>query len=128
MSGKIYFNTDKVTKIELRLEQIVDRKFIPATPGKRVYLLGIIPLWKTEDLPDRWVDEDGYRENSDIITQKWYRVQELPKMLFRRPWVRVNLGYKEEVDEYFDTDAEAQELIDSIVNVSKHTFELIIVK
>ena len=128
MSGKIYFNTDKVTKIEFRYEEIVDRKFMPANPGKRVHLLWIIPLWKTEDLPDRWVDENGYRENSDIITQKWHRVQELPKILFRRPWVRVNMGYKEEVEEYFDTDIEAQEFIDSIIDTTLHSFELIIVK
>lgn len=128
MSGKIYFNANKVTKIELRFEERVNREFHPGTIGKRKFLLGFIPLWKTEDLPDRWEDSYGYRENADIIIEPWFRVQEFPKILFRRPRVELKMGHKESIVEYFDTDAEAQELIDSIVVVSKHTFELIIVK
>jgi hypothetical protein len=128
MDAKIYFNVEKISRIEIRFEKLVDKKFFPAELGKRNYFLGFIPLWKDDDLPDRWAEGNGkycYDTDYNIRNNNWYRIQEEPKTLFYRPWVRVNMGYKESVIQYFDTDKDAQEFVDLIIDTCSNPFEVI---
>jgi hypothetical protein len=130
MNAKVYFNVKKVSKIEISFERLENKKFYPAELGEKRYLLGFISLGKSPDLPDRWVENGRngkycYNDDDYIRSNTWYKVQEEPKLLFYRPWVRVNMGYKESVHQYFDTDQEAQEFVDLIVNTSSNTFEVI---
>lgn len=134
MESKIYFNVDKVTKIELNKEHLTSYEFYPAKSRGRFKFLWLIPLWKKDHLPDRWslCGSDGYYIDnndikSDIKNDTIYRIQDFPKKLFVRPRVKVKIGHNEEIFQRFDSDEDAQEFVDLIVNSSTGTFDYIII-
>lgn len=130
MGSKVYFNVERVTKIEFSKEFESSYKFYPSESRGRFKFLWLIPLWKKDDLPDRWSDSGQYSYYNDDDYMKndvSYRIQDFPKKVFRRAWVRVSLGYKDNVFQRFDSDQEAQEFVDLIINTATNPFEVIIV-
>jgi hypothetical protein len=127
--GKYYFDVNEIKSIELTFEKVSNYKWREEIPSKTNYLLGFIPIGRTPHRDACWIDGDNdYWGTSDekIKTWEWYRVQEFPKMVFQKPTVYLNLGYRNSYTHRFETNEEAQEWVDELTMVlpDKH-FEVI---
>lgn len=128
MEQKIWFNVNKVSKIELSYESLIEKNYYPSKSRGRFKFLWLIPLWKKSNLPERWAtdeDADWYTDDSEYTFSDSYTIKGDPKKVYYKPWVRVHLGYKDEVFTRFETDEEAEDFVDLVLSQSDHVFEVI---
>ncbi len=124
---KYYFDVNEIKSITLTFEKEADYKWRGEIPAKPKYLLGFIPWGKTKVKPACWVDSVGWtRTDEKFKSYEWYRIQEFPKMVFEKPTVYLNLGYKNSYTQRFETNEEAQEWVDELtMMVPDKNFEVI---
>lgn len=131
MESKIWFNIKRITKITLYYENEVQKTFYPSEPKGRFKFLWLIPLWKKGNFPDRWVDNTeprdsySYDNHSGYEKDSRYRIQDLPKKLFLKATVYIQLDHKDEVTSRFDSDQEAEDFVEQILSQTDHVFEVI---
>jgi hypothetical protein len=132
---KQYFQLDKVHSITLTYEkQYNGWEWFPEVPSRPKKFLGIdvgVLLGVTESIPAGWSEwEDGARRkpSSYFDSYEWYRVDEVNKKLFSKPHVEIRFGYKESLGVRFETDKEAEEYVNGLVEASNIKFAVIINK
>jgi hypothetical protein len=134
METQWYFDVDQLCSIRLVKERISsDYIWVDEIPSKRIKLLRFIPIGKTKAIPAGWSSQYGSindpknRYDSDYIKQySWYKVQELPKMIFRKAHVTCTIRDKKEFSRNFESNEEALVWIDHLTTKSGKKFEVII--
>ena len=134
MKGKLYFNLDSITTVNVQLERESDYKWYEAAEPKQKYFLGI-PCGKTEgrnagwsdrDTEDYWYGLDSTKPSSYFDKYTWYRVDETEKKVYHKSNVKVHLGPKEYVSHTFNSNDEALAWAEDIVKRSGKLLEPII--
>lgn len=128
MSGELLFNVDKIVALEFQLSRVSKFKFYPKEENRRKTILGV-ELWKLPDLPDRWSEYSdpnwNYTLDSSMKSSNQYIVQDLPKMVFYAPWVRINFSYRHYIFERFNSDEEVKAFVEKVKAKSNVRFEII---
>ena len=127
---KYYFDLDKVSSIQLKLEEESDYTWYDEIKPQRKYFLGL-PIGWTEGKIEGW----SYWSNGKDRTStghfddyKQYRIDLVNKKIFSRPKVTIFLGHKDSYTSYFDLNHQAQAYVDELIVQSKKNFQVIIVK
>jgi hypothetical protein len=134
METQLYFDVDQLCSICLVKERINgDYTWVDEIHSKQIKLLGFIPIGKTKAIPAGWSSRHGSindpknRYDSDYFKQySWYKVQELPKMVFTKAHVTCTLRNKKEFSRMFESNEAALEWIDHLTAKSGKKFEVII--
>ena len=133
---KNYFELNKVNSITLTMERESSgyywKEAIPARPKKFLGIkIGILP-----PVPAGWSeyeeeDEDDYRrrkQSSYFENYKWYRIDEVAKKLYNKAHVEIRIGYKQSIGQNFNSNEEAQDWVDELIQSSDKQFHVIINK
>ena len=127
---KQYFQLDKVHSITLSYERESDYAWVPEIPARPKTFLGI-QYGVTEPIPAGWSEYEGGRwpePTSYFERYSWYRVDEVNKKIYTKAHVEIRFGYKESIGVRFDTNKEAEDYVNELVNASSKTFSVIINK
>lgn len=131
---KNYFELDKVESITLTCERESSYRWYPEIPAKPKTFLGI-RYGMTDLIPAGWndyIDEDGneYRpwnrkQSAYFDDYQWYRIDE-NGIVYNKAHVTVYLSYKHSLGTRFESNEEAQEYVDSLIEDSDKGFHVII--
>ena len=127
---KYYFNLDKVSSIHLRLEEVSDYKWFEEIKPQPRYFLGF-KIGSTKGVKAGWCeyDDSDWRKDTEYFNDyKFYRVDFENRIVFIRPKVTIYLNNSDRYSSYFDTDQEAQQYVDDLVEKSTKNFQVIVVK
>jgi hypothetical protein len=133
---KHYFELSKVHSVTLTMErESVDYYWKEAVPARPKKFLGVV-IGTLPAVPAGWSEyEEEYEEDYRRRKQKsyfdqysWYRIDEKTKQIFIKPHVEVRFGYKESIGHRFESDIEAQDWVDELIQSSSKQFHVIINK
>ena len=128
--NKYYFNLDKVSSIHLRLEEVSDYRWFDEIKPQPRYFLGF-KIGSTKGVKAGWgeYDDSDWRKDTEYFDDyEFYRVDLDSKTVFVKPKVVIYLNNSDRYSSYFDTDQEAQQYVDDLVNKSNKNFQVIVVK
>lgn len=131
MKSKQYFQLDKVHSVTLTYEQVSDYKWVPEIPAQPKFNFFGIQYGMTEPIPAGWSDYEHGRfpkPTSYFDQYSWYRVDEVNKQIYTKAHVEIRFGYKESIGVRFDTNKEADDYVNSLVEASGKEFSIIINK
>jgi hypothetical protein len=130
---KHYFELDKVSSITLTMKKESDYKWYEAIPSIPVRFLGIkygmtspiIAGWSTYSLEYHSHDNDR-KQSSYFNDYKWYRVDESNKMIYFIPRVEIRFMNEHTIVNNFESNEEAQDYIDELIECSEKEFHVIV--
>jgi len=128
MAQKHYFELAKVDSITLTLERECGYSWFPEIPSRPRTFCGIT-IGTIPSVPAGWSDwEDGYdRKTSGYFEEySWYRVDEINKKIYHKSHVEITFGYKQSLSTQFESNEEAQEWVDELIESSDKHFHVII--
>jgi|DEB19_MinimDraft_2_1074335.scaffolds.fasta_scaffold00048_14 hypothetical protein len=132
---KHYFELDKVESITLTLERESSYQWYPETPAPPKTFLGFL-FGQQPLIPAGWNeyrDDDGNecrlwnrKQSTYFADYSWYRIDEVNKKIYNKAHVTVYLSYKHSLGTNFESNEEAQEYVDSLIEDSDKGFHVII--
>ena len=122
--NKVFANIDYIVGVKLYYEELTDYEFHPEIQDEiKTYFWGLYEKIVKFGKPARWIKKNkgdfSYNWFTDIDVREWtksYRVQELPKMLFKRPYVEIRYVNNDSSYVYFTTDEELDNYVDTLKN------------
>lgn len=132
--SKHYFELDKVNSITLRFEKESEYRWYEEVPSRPRKMFGIkigtiaaIPAgWNSEE-PEEELRYSHRRVSSSYFERyKWYRVDETKKRVFEKAYIEIVFGYKQTISTKFETNEEAQEYVNELIQSSEKEFHVII--
>ena len=127
---KYYFDLDKVSSIQLKLEEESEYTWYDEIKPQRKYFLGL-PIGWTEGKIEGWSYWSSGRDRTptqDFEEYKHLRIDLVNKKIFNKPKVTIFLDHKDSYTSYFDLNHQAQAYVDELIIQSKKNFQVIIVK
>ena len=139
MNSQVCFNTDRVTVIYLNKETPSDYKFYPAEPRRQKYIcrwlnqiypFSAIPFGKTSEQPARWAKGNpkySYEPHEYISKDVQYKVvgDGDNRTLIVKAKAVVYLGHNEYVRLYFDSNEEAETIINNTKSLTKNPIQTV---
>lgn len=125
---KIYANIDKIVRINIFYEELLDYTFKEEEPPITKKFLGLFEINVIEYEPPRWVDKYGSYVSDSYYSSKpkLYRIQDFPKMLFKKPHIELVFGNDvNNIIKYFDTNDDLDKFVMSIRTKSNNILSLI---
>lgn len=133
---KHYFELDKVDSITLTHETESSYRWFPEIPARPKTFLGFKTGKMYPAIPAGWndiIDENGKekypgnrKQSSYFKDYPWYRVS--PFRIFNKAHVEIRFGYKQTLGLRFESNEEAQEWVDDLIQSSDKEFHVIINK
>lgn len=127
MKSKTYIDRDKITKVRIQFEQKTRYTWWEEIPASVKRFCGIV--YERQYVVDAgWSSySDGkWRETTkEFVETDQYRIDDKAKEIFRKANVTIHYG-SHEIHQWFNSDVEAQEFVDGLVDRSKKEFEIII--
>lgn len=136
-SNKIYTLLNDITKIRVIDEYVVKMVYLSEEPAKiESSFLGLIKR-KVEAKPERWIfmyedtEEETRRKHDtisnwrtrDFVSSKEYRLGDTTKTVYKKAYVSVEINNKYwEILEYFDSNEEAREFGQTILDLRRGEF------
>jgi hypothetical protein len=123
-----YFETDKIQTVTLTMESEVSMKWYEATPSKPIKFLGI----RVGTYPGKkagWAYSINHERNSTdelLVEWKGYRVDEEEMKVYNKAHVSIHFSYKHTLGTRFDTNEDAQQYVDELIEQSGRSFNVII--
>jgi len=127
MKSKTYIDRDKITKVRIQFEQKTRYTWWEEIPASVKRFLGFV-YERQYVIPAGWSSySDGkWRETTEeFLETGQYRVDDKAQEIFRKSNVTIHYG-SHEITQWFNSDVEAQEFVDGLVERSKKDFEIII--
>jgi len=125
---KHYFETEKIQTVTLTMETLSGMKWLEERPEKTCKFLGIT-IRKELRLKEGW-GYGTYRERyttEELAKDKPYlRVDEKEKKVYNKSYVSIYFSYKHSLGARFESNEEAQEYVDELIEQSGRSFNVII--
>lgn len=125
---KNYFETDKIQTVTLTMETLSGMKWLEERPEKTCKFLGIT-ISRELRLKEGW-GYSTYRERytTEELAKEWpsHRVDEKEKKVYNKSYVSIYFIYKHSIGARFDSNEEAQEYVDELIEQSGRIFNVII--
>jgi len=125
---KHYFETEKIQTVTLTMETLSGMKWLEERPEKTCKFLGIT-IRKELRLKEGW-GYGTYRERyttDELAKDKPYlRVDEKEKKVYNKSYVSIYFSYKHSLGARFESNEEAQEYVDELIEQSGRSFNVII--
>lgn len=125
---KNYFETEKIQTVTLTMETLSGMKWLEERPEKICKFLGIT-ISKELKLPEGW----GYGTHRERFTTEelakecpYLRVDEKEKKVYNKSYVSIYFSYKHSLGCRFESNEEAQEYVDELIEQSGRSFNVII--
>lgn len=132
--NKVFANIDYIVGVKVYYEELTEYEFHPETPAVvKTYFWGFYRKVLQGRKPARWL-KPGHRDNycnwlTDREVREWnktYRVQELPKMLFKNAHIEIRYLNKDSSLVSFKSNQELDDYLDNLKN--KIGSKLILIK
>lgn len=127
MTSKTYIDRDKINKVRIQFEQKTKYKWYEEIPASVKRFLGVV-YERQRAVAAGWsfYSDGSWRETTEeFLNAGEYRVDETAKEIFRK--ANVTIYYSgSDITQWFNSDVEAQEYVDGLVDRSKKEFEIII--
>jgi hypothetical protein len=125
---KNYFETEKIQTVTLSMETLSGMKWLEERPEKIRKFLGIT-ISKELRLQAGW-GYGTYRERytTEELAKEWpyLRVDEKEKKVYNKSYVSIYFSYKHSIGARFESNEEAQEYVDELIEQSGRIFNVII--
>ena len=127
MKSKTYIDRDKINKVKIQFEQKTRHKWWEEIPASVKRFCGIVHE-RQYKVAAGWssYSDGGWRETSEeFLETGQYRIDDIAKEIYRK--ANVTIYYSgSDITQWFNSDAEAQEFVDGLVDRCKKEFEIII--
>ena len=125
---KTYFETDKIQTVTLTMETLSGMKWLEERPEKTCKFLGITISrelrlkegWGYGTYRDRYTTEELMKEHPS------YRVDEREQKVYNKSYVSIYFSYNHTIGARFESNEEAQEYVDELIEQSGRIFNVII--
>jgi hypothetical protein len=125
---KNYFETEKIQTVTLSMETLSGMKWLEERPEKLRKFLGIT-ISKELRLKEGW-GYGTYRERyttEELAKEYPYlRVDEKEQKVYNKSYVSIYFSYKHSIGARFESNDEAQEYVDELIEQSGRIFNVII--
>lgn len=117
---KVFANIDYIVGVKVYYEVLTGYEFHPETQDDIISCFwGLYKKVVDYGKPARWL-KPGYGDTyhdciTDVEVREWkktFRVQDLPKMLFKNPYIEIRYLNKDESKVYFNTNEELDNYVD----------------
>ena len=127
MKSKTYIDRDKINKVRIQFEQKTAYKWWEEIPASVKRFCGIVYERQYAEAAGWSSYSNGdWRETTEkILETGQYRIDDKAKKIFRKANVTIHYSGND-ITQWFNTDVEAQEYVDGLVDRSKKEFEIII--
>ena len=127
MKSKTYIDRDKINKVKIQFEQKTRYKWWEEIPASVKRFCGIVHE-RQYAVAAGWSSYSNgqWRESSEeFLETGQYRIDDIAKEIYRK--ANVTIFYSgSDITQWFNSDAEAQEFVDGLVDRCKKEFEIII--
>lgn len=132
--NKVFANIEYIVGVKVYYEVLTDYEFRPETQDVvKTYFWGLYERVVEWGKPARWIKpvnrDNHFNWFTDREVREWdktFRIQDLPKMLFKNPYVEIRYTNKDESKVYFNTNEELDNYVDILRN--KMGSKLILIK
>lgn len=127
MKSKTYIDRDKINKVRIQFEQKTRYTWWEEIPASVKRFLGFV-YERQYAVAAGWssYSNGSWRETTEeFLETGQYRIDDRNKEIFRK--ANVTIYYSgSDITQWFNSDAQAQEYVDGLVDRSKKEFEIII--
>jgi len=125
---KNYFETEKIQTLTLTMETLSSMKWLEERPEKICKFLGIT-ISKELRLPAGWgyaTYRERYTTEELVKEYPYFRADEKTGKVYSKAHVSIYFSYKHSMGARFESNEEAQEYVDELIEQSGRSFNVII--